>query len=743
MKKVLLFLICLPVFHLEAQYSKIIIQFRDKGGSPYSMGRPAEFLSQRAIDRRTRYGIALDSTDLPVVPAYIAMVKAQGAVNVLSQSKWLNQILIQTTDSATIRNIRALPFVKFSMGVARAASQAAPSHFRKWDPVSDQPSTGNATSKVENTTADLYNYGNSYNQIHIHQGEYLHNKGFSGKGMVITVLDGGFNQYENIAAFDSMRLRGQVLGVRDFVAFDNSVNEDDSHGRYCLSIIAANSPGSMIGSAPWASFWLVRTEDVPTEYPVEEHNWVAGAEFGDSCGTDMISSSLGYSTFDDSTLNHNYNQFYNNSTMVSMGASLAVKKGILVTNSAGNEGNNSWRYLLFPADADSVCTVAATDNAGVIAGFSSYGYPGKQKPNIASVGSGTVIAETYGPIIGNGTSFSNPNIAGLIACLWQAFPRFNNMKILSAVYASSNRFSAPDNRYGYGLPDMKAAYRSLKTEENQLLYGSNWLMADPASFADSLTVRFVSQADGTAAITLRNAAMAIISTQTVTAENQEVYTAGFGSLSALPAGNYTVQYTDGVQTKTIQVQKAAILPAIGLLATARWVNKEATIDWSTTSESNTSYFSVLRSVNGTDFTLLKNVPAAGNSQLPKQYSFRDAEAGSLQAAILYYQIVLFDKDNKKTTAFTIRLLNKTISTGLILYPNPARGSVQLTIASDLEQPVTIRMFSHLGQLVKEQKAHLANGSNTLTINLAGMAKGEYLFSIQTTGQTLNEKLLVR
>ncbi len=743
MKTMLLLLICLPGAGLQAQYSRIIIQLTDKGGTPYSLSTPSQYLSQRAIDRRTRYSIGLDSTDLPISPAYVAAVKAQGAVNVLSQSKWLNQLLIQTTDSATIRKIRTLPFVKSSAPVASVKSPDVPSPFRKWEPVSDREIPHDLSARVNNTTADVFNYGDAYKQIHIHQGDYLHNKGFSGKGMIITMLDAGFYNYTTNTAFDSIRMRGQVLGVRDFVAFDNSVAEDDTHGKNCLSIIAANWPGRMVGSAPWASFWLIRTEDVGSEYPVEEHNWVVGAEFADSCGTDLITSSLGYTTFDDAAFNHNYNQFYTNSAMVTMGATLAAKKGIIVTNSAGNDGSNTWRYLSFPADADSVCTVAAIDTAGTIASFSSYGYPGKQKPNVASVGSGTVIAGNSAPTLGNGTSYSNPNMAGLITCLWQAFPRFNNMKILNAVYASSNRFSAPDNRYGYGVPDMKAAYRSLKTEENQLLYGSNWLMADPATFTDSLTARFVSQFDGTASITLLNASQAIVATQTVAVENQEVYTAGFGSLSALPGGNYTLRYSDGVQSKTIQVQKAAVLPASALQATAHWINKEVTLDWSTLAESNTGYFSVSRSANGTDFTLLANIPAAGNSQLAKQYSFRDAEAGSLQAGILYYQIVLFDKDNKKTTAATIKVLNKTVSSGLLLFPNPARGSVQLVVASDLEQPVTIRVISHLGQLVKEQKARLVSGTNTLTFSLAGMAKGEYLLSIQTTGQTLSEKLMVR
>jgi subtilisin family serine protease len=223
----------------------------------------------------------------------------------------------------------------------------------------------------------------------------------------------------------------------------------------------------MVGTAPDASFWLLRSENVNSEYPVEEHNWAVAAEFADSAGTDLISSSLGYMQFDDPQFDHTYNDFYKNSTMISRAATFAAKKGIIVTNSAGNEGGSSWNYIIFPADDDSVCAVAATNVNGNIAYFSSYGYPGKVKPNIASVGSGTILYAPYGLTSGSGTSFSNPNINGLIACLWQAFREFNNMTILEAVYRSADRVKTPNNRYGYGIPNMQKAYNLLMKLRHQ------------------------------------------------------------------------------------------------------------------------------------------------------------------------------------------------------------------------------------------------------------------------------------
>ncbi len=538
----------------HAQYPKYVITFRNKGNTPYTFSNPQAYLSQRAIDRRTRYSIGVDSSDLPVLQQYINTVAAQGAVTVLSRSKWLNSILIYTTDNAALARISALPFVQGSATVGNRAmlQDTGRNKFRETaDPVNTVAGRGT------NTTADYYSYGNSYGQVHIHNGEYLHNRNFRGQGMMVAVIDAGFNQYKTTPALDSVRNGGQVLGERDFVDFDNSVNEDDSHGRNCFSIMAANSPNQMVGTAPKANYWLLRSENALSEFPVEEFNWVAAAEFADSCGVDLISSSLGYSTFDDPAFDHPYSQFYTNSTMVSKGAAAAVRKGILVTNSAGNEGSNSWKYIIFPADADSVCTVAATDLNKNIAGFSSYGYPGKIKPNVSSVGVATLYATPGGIFSGNGTSYSNPNIAGLIACLWQAFPRFNNIKILDAVYRSSDRYTAPTDRFGYGIPDMKAAYRLLKHDENVLLYGNDWLWAEPDPFTDSIHVRFLGRTDGLALLQVFDSQGVLVAFQNnIATELEEVYNFTFRGLQNLPAGTYTLRYTDaGGNNRTVLLHK--------------------------------------------------------------------------------------------------------------------------------------------------------------------------------------------
>jgi subtilisin family serine protease len=551
MKQALLGIILFFFFaEVKAQYPKLIIQFTNKGTNPYSISTPSQYLSARAITRRNRYNIAVDSFDLPIVPRYIDSVLSKGPVTLLSKSKWLNQVLIQCNDQPTINRILALPFVKSARGVGYRAG-VPPTRFDE----TVQPAP--PLTLAQRSLADALSYGNSYNQVHIHEGEYLHNLGFSGQGMMIGVLDAGFSSYKTIPFFDSVRNNGQILGEKDFVAFDNSVNEDDSHGMFCLSTMAANYPGKMIGTAPKANYWLIRTENASSEFPIEEHNWVVGAEFLDSTGADMISSSLGYNTFDDPSFDHTYAEFYKNATMVTQGAAVAAKKGMIVMNSAGNEGTNSWKYLVFPADADSVCAVGAVSQTGVVASFSSYGYPGKVKPNIASVGLGTVLAG-FGnnTTTGNGTSYANPNIAGLIACLWQAFPEFNNMQILDAVYRSCPNYNNPDDRTGYGIPNMRLAYQILE-QKRSLVFTDGFIRVVPTPFSNTNKLQVSIKAPESGKISLRLIDMLgrMVDKIETTVTQNSVYQFSFTNAFNLSRGVYFVQYIGASEKQTVRVLK--------------------------------------------------------------------------------------------------------------------------------------------------------------------------------------------
>jgi serine protease AprX len=290
---IIFFLFFLYFISAHSQNPRYIVFLKHKGATNFTISNPGSYLSQRAIDRRTRYSITIDSADLPVPDSYISQIRAVTNVTVLNISKWLNAITIQTTDANAISAINAFPFVKSTSSIALRT--ATTGNKLMIENIQDIPVSA---GKPQGMQADFFNYGtNSFNEIHLHKGEFLHNIGLRGQGMQIAILDGGFLNYTTLDAMDSIIANGQVLSTWDFVNREPSVVEDDPHGMQCLSTIAANIPGSFVGKAPKASFHLYRTEDF-TEYPIETFNWVCGGEIQDRFGADIISSSLGYITFD-------------------------------------------------------------------------------------------------------------------------------------------------------------------------------------------------------------------------------------------------------------------------------------------------------------------------------------------------------------------------------------------------------------------------------------------------------------
>lgn len=561
MKKLILVLLGGFIFFTSAsaQYNKHIVKFRDKAGTPHTIANPNTYLSNRAITRRTRYGISIDSTDLPITPRYLDSIRLVPNVTLLNPSKWLNQVAIVTNDPAALTKINSFPFVVSVSPIApRFFTATANKKFEEsFETVSD-PGSG----RVSNQNID---YGQTFNQINIHNGQHLHNLGFQGEGMILAMLDGGFFTYKSNPAFDSIRINNQILGEWDYV--DNNLNTDESsaHGMNCLSTIAANRPGIMVGTAPHAKFWLFKTEDVVSEYPIEEQNWIAAAEFSDSAGVDVISSSLGYQDFDDSIFDHLYPQRNGNTAMITIAADLAAKKGMIVMNSAGNYGGlpDQRKYISCPADGDSVVAVGAVNNSGVIASFSSWGpnSAGKIKPNIVSVGLGTIVASTSGtPVSGNGTSFSNPNMAGLITSLWGAFPEFSNMKIIDAVQKSAHKYDNPDDRYGYGIPNMRKAYYMLKAERSQQQFGGpGWFKASPDPFTDQIDASFIADDEGLVNLYLKNTNGTKLDSATFTVDSLDYKTHQFLNLGPLPAGFYFVQYKSIGKDSTITLAKGAAL----------------------------------------------------------------------------------------------------------------------------------------------------------------------------------------
>jgi len=464
MKKLIVVLIgsCLLFTEIQAQFTRYVVKLRNKGGNPFSLSIPSAYLSQRAIDRRTRYGIAIDSTDLPVTPSYITQIRNVSNVTVLNISKWHNSVTIQTSDANAITTINGLSFVQSVVSIATRTQNSTTGKLI----IADQPYT--PSQRSTDITADFFNYGaGSLAEINLHKGQFLHNIGLRGQGMLIAILDGGFFNYTTLDAMDSIILNNQVPDTWDFYSNNTTVSDDHPHGMQCLSTIAANIPGQFIGKAPKANFMLYRTEDTNGEYPIEEFNMVCGMERADSAGADVISASLGYSEFDDASFDHTYAQMNGNTTIAAIGADLAAKKGILFVNAAGNEGTTAWHYITTPADGDSVLAIGAVNTSGAVGSFSGYGpsSDGQIKPDVASIGVSAMVQSTSNTVVtGSGTSFACPNMAGLASVLWQGFPEVNNMRIVRALREAGSIVATPNDRIGYGIPDLKAAFGKLLTE---------------------------------------------------------------------------------------------------------------------------------------------------------------------------------------------------------------------------------------------------------------------------------------
>jgi subtilisin family serine protease len=301
-----------------------------------------------------------------------------------------------------------------------------------------------------------------------------------------------------------------------------------------------------------------------SEYPVEEQNWVAAAEFADSAGADMISTSLGYNIFDNPIYNHTYPERNGNTSIITRAADFAAHKGMIVTCSAGNDGTRAddYKYVSCPADADSVLTVGATNGTGAIYAISCWGpnSAGRVKPNVVSVGQGTILANTAGnPVGGNGTSYANPNMAGLVACLWEAFPEFTNMEVINAIQESGDHFTNPDGRYGYGIPNFRLAYGILFKERQRRQYETvldgQLIKPYPVPFTSNFTVLFKATVDGKASLQLSDALGRQIERKNIDISTDQYYLINFSNAPMLAKGVYFIRYSDGKNKKTVRVVK--------------------------------------------------------------------------------------------------------------------------------------------------------------------------------------------
>jgi hypothetical protein len=442
-----------------------LVYFKDKASSPYSINNPRQFLSARSLSRREKQNIALHTRDLPVNPAYVTALKSQGAA-VWYTSRWFNAAVVYC-DSTRLRQVLALPFVKSGRTLSRQSQQKAPSGPGTGSPLQD-------SSPILRTKADRSTYGRGFNQAQMIGATDLHAAGYKGDSMYVAVFDGGFPGVDQVPAFSHLFAGKQLKGTYDFVGRDTGVFERDNHGTNVLSTMAAYQPGYFIGTAYKASYFLFITEDSQGEQQIEEINWLLAAEYADSAGVDVINSSLGYSDFDAPSIDYTYPDMNGRNALVTRAADFAAGTGMLVVNSAGNDGNKAWHYIGAPADGDSVLTVGAVDSMGYYAAFSSVGptADGRVKPNLAAQGVYTSVLTRTGALgRSHGTSFASPVLAGMAACFWQANPRLTNMEVIRLLQESASQASKPDQNLGYGIPNgFKAHQRAEEVEKKTLIY---------------------------------------------------------------------------------------------------------------------------------------------------------------------------------------------------------------------------------------------------------------------------------
>ncbi|MFN4246979.1 MAG: S8/S53 family peptidase [Flavipsychrobacter sp.] len=521
------------------------IGFKDKQGAP-DLSNPLSLFSQRALDRRNAQGISLDSTDRPVSPVYVNDIFTTISGKLHVTSRWLNQIVVLVTDTSNIAAVRSKPFVAYAEYVGYFGSG-----------LYKQISEGD-TGKMQKTTGSSAYYGTAYDQTKLVNGDYLHDRGYKGKGKLIAVMDEGFAGVNTGPVFDSLMKSGRLADTRNFVYNNNDVFTSFNHGTGCLSTIAGNIPGTYVGSAPEADIALYVTEYAYGDMPIEMDNMLAAAERADSVGADVISASVGYNTFSLPFKSLVYADIDGKTTVAAKAANMATKKGILFVITAGNEGGGGWNYVLTPGDADSAITIggATLNRSAVSSSGNGPNAAGRVKPDVCMLGSNvSVMFTSTTPSYLGGTSYATPQLAGWAACLIQATStNATPYRIRTAIIKSGHLYATPGPQMGYGVPDFGMAHNLLNVNDTpkEELTSVNWVMATPNPTKDVVTVRLLMQQTGNATISLIDANGRLVS------KNQYSFNAGKQSIQLnMPAsaGMYLLKVNANDKQKTIRLVK--------------------------------------------------------------------------------------------------------------------------------------------------------------------------------------------
>jgi serine protease AprX len=448
MKKFILFFILFLSFCSFSQTQDAWVYFKNKPNSATFLANPLTMLTQRSLDRRIVQNIPLDIKDVPIHQPYIDMITMAFGITVKAKSKWMNCLHIQGSQS-DINALLTFTFVDHIEFADRTLNSKN---------VNNDPQNIPVHKSFSTTTN--FNYGTSSNQISMLNGNLLHQQNFTGTGMQIAVFDAGFPSVDTAQPFARLFTNNAILGGYNFVSRNSNFYTGNSHGTLVLSCMGGYKDNQLVGTAPDAKYYLYITEYAPTEEIIEESNWVEAAEEADRVGVDIISSSLGYFDYDNPAYNHTYSDMTGNKTFISRGANLAFSRGLIVVSSAGNSGGSADPYVAVPAEATNVLAIGAVKADRNYASFSSIGpsFDGRIKPDVMAQGQASVLSNTSGNITSaNGTSFSCPILAGMVACLWQALPSLTNQQIINLIKQSSDKYTSPNAQYGYGIPDFQKA----------------------------------------------------------------------------------------------------------------------------------------------------------------------------------------------------------------------------------------------------------------------------------------------
>ncbi|GIZ09908.1 peptidase S8 [Flavobacterium sp. UMI-01] len=516
------------------------VYFNAKANEQAYYSSPLTMLSQRALERRNKQNIALDFKDIPINPSYINQVKAVSGISVMAKSKWLNALHVRGS-VAVLNSLKSFDFVSKVDFADKSLNTTA-----KVVAISKSK----VESKMTNNRVN-FAYGNSENQIKMLQGQVLHEQNYTGEGMIIAVLDAGFPGVNTAQPFKRLRDNSKILGGYDFVNRNANFYSGNNHGTYVLSSMGGFQENALVGTAPDASYYLFITEDTSEENPVEESYWVEAAEKADSLGVDIINTSLGYlGDHTNPRYNHTYEDMTGDATFISRGANIAFSRGMVVVASAGNDGTELEPHIGSPADAFSVLTVGAVTATKTKANFSSIGpsYDGRVKPEVMAQGHSTVLADEKGNIIAaSGTSFSGPIMAGMVACLWQAFPNKTNKDIKELIINSADKLNTPTPEYGYGIPNFSLALglQLPLVEEEDVM---NAIHLNPNPTATSVKVTFPQYIKGVNVKFYSATGNIVLDYKNVISDNPI-------SLESLASGTYIYKLECNSTTKTGKIIK--------------------------------------------------------------------------------------------------------------------------------------------------------------------------------------------